>query len=77
MIKYGLTIENQKLISSKAKSKNNGVYQFRGVVYRVLDGDVTHYAACGDIMERAHGFNVIVGSYPGGENDAKKILRAI
>lgn len=77
MIKYGLTIENEKLIIEKAKCKNDGVYSFRGVDYRVRNGFVTHFAARGQILERCFGFNVIVGSYEIGFDRGKKMLKEI
>lgn len=61
MVQYGLTIENEKIILEKAKSKKDGVYTFRGVSYRVRDGRVTHFATNKDVLERVYGFNVMVG----------------
>ena len=60
-VKYGLTIENQNLITEKAKSKKSGCYQFRGVAYIVRAGLVTHVASGGEVFERAGNFNVRVG----------------
>ena len=58
---YGLTVENERLILEKAITKKDGTYRFRGVAYRVHQGNVTHFAANGKILQRAFGFNVIVG----------------
>ena len=63
MVTYGLNIENERLILDKAKSKRDGVFTFRGVAYRVRQGKVTHFAVDRKILERAYGFNCIVGNY--------------
>lgn len=79
-MQYGPTIENVALIVQKAKDKNNGVYMFRGVVYRVVDHRVTHIASNGKVMERCGYFNVVIGQYEdgmGGDNRASKLLKAI
>lgn len=77
MVQYGLTIENEKYIIEKARAKKDGVYQARGVAYRVRGGRVTHYALGGDVLERAYGFNCIVGSFSGYGSDAVKALKSI
>ena len=77
MVQYGLTIENEKYIIEKAKAKKDGVYQARGVAYRVRGGRVTHYAYRGKVLERAYGFNCIVGSFSGCSPDAVKTLKSI
>ena len=58
---YGLTLNNEKLLIEKAKTKKDGCYRLRGVAYRVRGGKITHFASSGQIMERCHGFNVVVG----------------
>lgn len=54
MIKYGLTQDNQRTIQEKAKSKKDGIYTFRGVAYRVINGNVTHYANYGEIIQSSY-----------------------
>lgn len=76
MVEYGLTIENNNLILEKAKTKKDGIFTFRGVAYRVRGGNVTHFACDGRILERAYGFNVVVGGYEYGM-DKKGVLRGI
>lgn len=76
-MKYGATIENMNLICKKAESKNNGVYSFRGVIYRVANKVVTHIASNREILERCGNFNVVIGSYNGYDSDAKKILKGM
>ena len=43
-MRYGATPENMEMISEKAIDKKDGVYRFRGVVYRVESSRVTHVA---------------------------------
>lgn len=77
MTKYGLTLENERLILDKAKDKKDGCYTFRGVGYRVKNGTVTHFSSNGNILERAYGWNCIVGSYEGYNANGLKILKSI
>ena len=79
-IKYGLNRINQQLINDKAKSKPNGIYSFRGVVYRVVDMQVTHYADClaGQVLSGYGHFNVIVSTFEigtGCTSRAKELLK--
>ena len=76
-MQYGLTMENEKLILDKAKEKNDGCYRFRGVAYRVKNGTVTHFAVKGEVLERAFGFNVIIGVCSTSDEQAQKELKAI
>ncbi|CAB4241344.1 hypothetical protein UFOVP67_55 [uncultured Caudovirales phage] len=63
-IKYNqLNLENLELIAAKAKVKDNGVYTLRGIIYRVKDKVVTHYASAGEICEVCYGFLALVGNY--------------
>ena len=63
MVTYGLTIDNANEIIQKAKGKKDGYYSFRGVGYRVKDGQATHFATGGRILENFGSFNVEVGRY--------------
>ena len=78
-IQYGLTIENQKLINEKAKTKNDGVYKFRGVTYRVINNIAKFYASDGEVLQNEFGFNVVIGAYNRsyGQDDAVKVLKKI
>ncbi|HET6890522.1 MAG TPA: hypothetical protein VFH31_05420 [Pyrinomonadaceae bacterium] len=76
-MKYGPTPENMELIRAKAGEKANGVYRFRGVVYRVRDKRVTHIAHNGKVLERYGHFDVEVGVYDGCEAAAANMLRSI
>lgn len=77
VVKYGPTPENLNAIHGKAKDKNDGVYSFRGIVYRVSGGEFTHFAHNGRVLGRAGNFNVGIGFYSGYPDDAKKLLKAI
>lgn len=76
---YGLTLDNQKLIIDKAKTKSDGVYRFRGVMYRVVDSKAVLYAYDKQILQSAFGFNCVIGSYEYGilDSELKKILKNI
>ena len=76
-MQYGLTIENEQLIIDKAKEKSDGCYRFRGVAYRVRNRAVSHFAVKGEILERAFGFNVIVGVCSASDEQAQKELKTI
>ena len=78
-IQYGLTMENQKLINEKAKTKNDGVYKFRGVAYRVINNVAKFYARGGEVLQNEFGFNVVTGAYNRayGLDDAVKALKKI
>ena len=76
-----LTIENQNAINQRAKSRKNGVYEFRGILFRVKDFSATHFAVRGEILEQYGHFNALVGSYDNTKYDArdtaKKLLKSI
>ena len=76
-MEYGLTIENHKYIQEKAAGKVDGVYQARGVGYRVRSGRVTHFSSNGQILEFVFGFNCVVGSYDGCNANGVKLLKSI
>ena len=81
-IQYGvLNIENQKAINERAKSRKDGVYEFRGIVFRVHEFRATHFAVRGEILEQYGHFNALVGSYDNRRYDArdtvKKLLKSI
>lgn len=75
LVKYGNTIENINLIHDKAKAKKDGVYTFRGLVYRVKSGRFTHYVYGQDVIERFGNFDVTIGSI--NRNNARKTLASI
>lgn len=76
-MKYGMTVENINLINVKASSKKNGVYTFRGLIYKVKGNKVTHLAYNGMLIECCGHFNVEIGNYSGYESDAKKALKEL
>jgi hypothetical protein len=50
MITYNrLTIDNYTVIKERAKLKNDGIFTFRGITYRVENHKVTHFAYLGKI----------------------------
>ena len=64
MIQYNvLDSANIKLIGEKAKVKKDGIYVFRGILFRVQDHRVSHYAVNGQVLESFGNFNAIVGAY--------------
>ena len=80
MVTYGLSIENKKLIAEKARTKKDGCYSFRGVVYRVKDTKVTHYAWRGEVFLNNGWSNIFLCTYEdgmGGQQRAMKILQNI
>jgi hypothetical protein len=76
-MRYGPTPENMQLIDAKAKKKNDGVYRFRGVVFRVCGNRVTHIAHNGKILERCGYFNVEISKYDGYQDEAYKALKTL
>jgi FMN phosphatase YigB (HAD superfamily) len=63
-IQYGtLTRDNMNLIIDKSQSKADGIYSFRGILFRVQDGKVTHYASGGKIYAGFGVFLSQIGSY--------------
>ena len=62
-IQYGLTMDNQQAIMDKAKTKNDGVYKFRGVAYRVINNHAVYFAADEQVLQMCYGFNVVIGRY--------------
>lgn len=65
MIQYGVNFDNQKLVHEKAKTKNDGVYSFRGIVYKVYDKKVVYLVDCdGTILKPFGSFNVVSGKCP-------------
>lgn len=81
MVDYNrLTIENQNLIVEKAKTKADGIYTFRGIVYRVKDNRATHFACNGEVIEPFGYFNTVIGLYDKhtwNEKFARKALQQI
>jgi len=76
-ITYGeLTQDNVNLIIDKAKSKNDGIYSFRGILFKVRDGKVTNYACGGKIFAGVGAFVTPVGSY-NTSTEAKSKLKTI
>lgn len=76
-IQYGvLDNDNVNLIIDKSVSKPDGIYSFRGILFRVKSGKVTHYAADGKILQAMGRFNTQIGSYDS-STQAKSILKSI
>lgn len=76
-MEYGLNTENARLISEKAKSKKDGVYKFRGVLYKVKNNYVTHYFYNGEFLQRYGAFNVLIKKLSCYKDQAVKILKSI
>ena len=73
-VQYGLTMTNQKLTQEKAKTKKDGCYRFRGVVYSVINGLARLFVTDKEILESAYGFNVVIG-YVNQGDDKMKLAR--
>ena len=74
---YGvLNTDNTNLIIDKAKSKADGIYSFRGILFKVNNGGVTHYATTGKVYAAVGHFVTQVGSYSTTQ-EAKLILKSI
>lgn len=73
----GLTIELQNLVNERAKSKKDGIYNFRGCSYRVRDNRVTHYAYGGKILMSYGAFNVQVGTCGIYQTEQVEVLKGI
>lgn len=71
-----LTIENQNHLIERAKKKADGVFSSRGILFRVVNGGITHYAAAGKILVAYGRFNSQIGTYKNTE-EARKLLKAI
>lgn len=78
-IEYGLTLDNQQTIMDKAKTKNDGVYKFRGVAYRVINNHAVYFAADEKVLQMCCGFNAVIGRYEHSLNsiNAVKALKLI
>ena len=78
-IQYGLTVDNQQTIIDGARNKKNGVYEFRGVAYRVIDNNARFFASNCEVIEVCYGFNAIIGRYEHSLNqtNAVKALTSI
>ena len=76
-----LNIVNQNFIIDKAESQSDGIYKTRGIMYRVKDHKVTHFAlVTGRIIIGTGHFNIDGGSFEGDygwEKRAKAILKGI
>ena len=71
-----MTFENLEAIQNKAKARDNGCYTMRGILYRVRDGKVTHWA-CNGVIEESYGhYTVTVGTYDTREQGIK-LLKGI
>jgi hypothetical protein len=76
-IQYGvLDHANVNLIIDKSESKPDGVYSFRGILFRVKGGKVTHWATDGKILQAMGRFNTQIGSYST-DAKAKALLKSI
>jgi len=78
-IQYGvLDKDNVDLIIDKAQGKADGIYSFRGIMFKVKNGGVTHWAVDGKILQGMGRFNTQVGSYePGRNSQARAMLKSI
>jgi len=78
-VQYGeLNSDNVNLIIDKARDKADGIYSFRGIMFKVRNGGVTHWAAGGIILQAMGRFNTQVGSYdPRRNSQGRAMLKNI
>ena len=75
---YGLTLENEELITKKAMDKKDGIYTFRGVTYLVKSGIVKYYATNnGDVLQSIYGFCCRIGRCDFTAEGRKRALKKI
>ena len=70
-----VTLVDQRKIEEKAKTKNDGVYTYRGIWYKVINKRLRYLASRGEVLECFGNFNVVVGTYDWYSGDARKILK--
>lgn len=76
-IQWGvLNIVNQNAIVDRAVALKDGIFSFRGIIFRVRNGKATHFAARGDIVAGFGHFNTVVGHYAN-DQEAKRLLKNI
>lgn len=63
MVTYGYTIDNINIAIQKAKTKNDGIYSFRGFKYRVVENRIVAVAWNGKILQSFGHFDVELGTY--------------
>ena len=68
----GINIDDQNYLIEKAKSKKDGVYSAKGVVYRVVKNRVKYIALSNKVILQCFGsFNCIIGKLGPYEDRAK------
>ena len=79
MMTYGLTITNQNYINEKSKTKKDGVYCARGIIYAVKNGKAIYYVKQdGQVLSNYGAFNVITGDFSGlNDSEIKKKLKQL
>jgi hypothetical protein len=63
-------------IAERAKGKADGIYSADGVIYRVKNNTLTHYAKRGEILAVYGYFDTLVGNYRSSA-EAKKMLKGV
>tara|TARA_R110000850_G_scaffold265715_1_gene395556 strand:- start:43 stop:264 length:222 start_codon:yes stop_codon:yes gene_type:complete len=66
-------MDNQQAIMNKAESKKDGVYKFRGVAYKVINGHAVYFAANEQVLQMYCGFNAVIGRYEHSLNQANAV----
>ncbi len=72
-----ITIQDQNTLIEKSKTKKDGVYGYKGIAYKIVDGKLRYIANRSEIIQCYGHFNVVIGSYDGRGDAAKKALRSI
>lgn len=76
-IQWGvLNIVNQNAIVDRAQTLKDGLFSFRGIIFRVCNGKATHFATRGEIVAGIGHFNTVVGHYAN-DQEAKRLLKNI
>jgi hypothetical protein len=80
VVTYGISPANVNAAIEKAKSKKDGIFSFRGVLYLVRSEKIRGYAFGGEVFQALGHFTTVVGKYKdvwGGEKEAKALLSQI
>jgi hypothetical protein len=74
-MQYGMTSDNVNYILNKAKTKKDGVYQARGIAYKVVSNHVKYFACYGKVYEFYCGFLTQIGSCGTWSSECVKFLK--
>lgn len=70
-----VTLIQQQKLEEKSKTKKDGIYTYQGIYYKVIGNKLHYMASHGEVLQCFGHFNVVVGSYSGYSDAAKKVLK--